>query len=334
MLGVKDGALFDFFEQGMLTANGGIHRRRRAPFSRSFAARAIADLRPRLRRTSEELIDSWYADGHVEFVAHFAGQLPARIIGDLLGLPQADIPFFTELVYEVTRFVSHSITPDEIPKSEAACRQLCEYVEKTLNDRRRIPRDDFLSHFLTNAEAAGEMSPLEMIFQITQLIIGGTDTTRVAIVMQVALLLQHREQWDAVCRDPTLIPGAVAEAMRFEPSVASFVRVTTEDIEVGGAVLPSGQLAIMSTISAARDEEAYERPDVFDIRRTDHPRLHPIFGAGAHRCIGEALARAELEESLAALATRIPQLQLDQGPAIKGHAGIRRVDEMQISWRP
>ena len=334
MLGVKDGALFDFFEQGMLTANGGIHRRRRAPFSRSFAARAIADLRPRLRRTSEALIDSWYADGHVEFVAQFAGQLPARIIGDLLGLPQADIPFFTGLVYQVTRFVSHSITPDEIPKSEAACRQLRDYVEKTLNDRRRTPRGDFLSHFLMNAEAAGELSPLEMVFQITQLIIGGTDTTRVAIVMQVALLLQHREQWDAVCRDPTLVSGAVAEAMRFEPSVASFVRVTTEDIEVGGAVLPTGQLAVMSTMSAARDEEVYERPDVFDIRRNDHPRLHPIFGAGAHRCIGEALARAELEESLSALTTRIPQLHLDQAPAIKGHAGIRRIDTMQISWRP
>src|SRR3569833_4325862 len=75
MLGVKDGRLFDFFEQGMLTANGLVHRRRRAPFSRSFAARTIADLRPRLRRTSEELINSWYSDGHVEFVTNFACQL-------------------------------------------------------------------------------------------------------------------------------------------------------------------------------------------------------------------------------------------------------------------
>jgi cytochrome P450 len=334
LFGVTEGSLFDFFEQGMLTANGDVHRRRRSPFSRSFAARTMVDLRPHIRRSSEELIESWYADGQVEFVGQYADQLPARVIGDLLGLPRADIPSFTKLVYLVTRFISTSILPDEIPESEAACQQLRDYVEKTLEDRRRAPRDDFLSDFLAKADAASELSPLEIIFQIVQLIVGGTDTTRVAIVVQLALLLQHREQWDAVCRDPSLIPGAVAEAMRFEPSVASFVRVTTEEIEVGGAVLPARQFVILSTMSGARDEEAYQRPDVFDIRRTDQPRLLPTFGAGAHRCIGEALARVELEESLAALAARIPQLQLDQAPAITGHSGIRRVDTMRLIWQP
>jgi cytochrome P450 len=334
LFGVTEGALFDLFDQGMLTANGAVHRRRRSPFSRSFAARTIADLRPQIRRSVEELIESWHADGQVEFVGQFATQLPARVIGDLLGLPRADIPSFTKLVYLATRFFSSSVSPDEIPGTEAACQQLRDYVAKTLEDRRRAPRDDFLSEFLEKADAAGEMSPLEIIFQIVQLIIGGTDTTRVAIVVQLALLLQHREQWDAVCRDASLIPGAVAEAMRFDPSVASYVRVTTEDIEVGGAVLPAGQLIVLSTMSAARDEEAYEHPDVFDIRRTDQPRLLPAFGAGAHRCIGEALARVELEESLAAIAARIPQLQLDQAPVIKGHSGIRRVDTMRISWQP
>ncbi|QOZ08189.1 cytochrome P450 [Bradyrhizobium sp. CCBAU 51765] len=334
LFGVTEGALFDLFAHGMLTANGAVHRRRRSPFSKSFAARMMADLRPHIRRSSEQLIESWYADGQVEFVGRFAAQLPAQVIGDLLGLPRADTPSFTELVHAVTRFLSASILPDEIPESEVACQQLRAYVEKTIEDRRRTPRDDFLSDFLGKADAAGELSPLEIIFQIVQLIVGGTDTTRVAIVMQLALLLQHREQWEAVCRDPSLIPGAVAEAMRFEPSVASFIRVTAEDIEVGGAVLPARQLVILSTMSAARDEEAYERPDAFDIRRTDQPRLLPAFGAGAHRCIGEALARIELEESLAALAARIPQLRLDEAPAIKGHSGIRRLDTMRISWRP
>jgi cytochrome P450 len=334
MRGVTDGALYDFFDQGMLGANGDVHRRRRSPLSRSFAARTIADLRPHIRRSTEEIIDHWYADRQVEFVGHFAAQLPARVIGDILGLPRADIPSFTKLVYDVTRFVSHSVTSAEIPASEAACQLLREYVETTLDDRRRFPCGDFLSDFLAKAEAAGELSALEIVIQIVQLIVGGTDTIRVAIVMQVALLLQHREQWDAVCRNPALIPGAVAEAMRFEPSVASFIRVTTEDIEIRGSVLPAQHLVVMSTMSAARDEEAYERPDMFDIHRDDQPRLIPAFGSGVHRCLGEALARAELEESLAVLATRMPKLQLDQAPAIKGHAGFRRVDTMRLSWQP
>ncbi len=126
--GVTEGALFDLFDQEMLTANGAVHRRRRSPFSRGFAARTIADLRPRIRRAAEELIDSWYNDGQVELVEQFASPLPARVIGEMLGLPRADIPSFTELVYEVS--------PEQIPKSEAATRQLCEYVKNTLDDRR------------------------------------------------------------------------------------------------------------------------------------------------------------------------------------------------------
>ena len=333
MHSVTDGTLFDTFRYGMLTANGDGHRRRRAPFSRTFAARMITELRPHIRRSVEKLVDGWYADGQVDFLEQFAAQVPARVISDLLGLPREDIPSFTKLVYQVSRFISFSFRPDEIPDIEAAARQLQDYVERTLDHRRRAPCDDFLSRFVAAADAAAEMSPVEIIFQIVQLIIGGTDTTRVAIVMQVALLLQHHEQWTAVCRDPGLIPAAVEESMRFEPSVASVSRVAAEDIEVGGVIIPAGKFVTLSTISGMRDESAYDDPDVFDIRRVRQPRLHPIFGGGPHRCIGEALARAELEESLAVLTARIPQLRLDQAPAIKGHSGIRRVDVMHVSWR-
>src|ERR1700742_2805852 len=181
LYGVTEGPLFDLFEQGMLTSNGGVHRRRRAPLSRSFAVRTMADLRPHIRRSAEELIESWYANGQVEFVGQFAAQLPARVIGDLLGLPRADIPSFTKLVYLVTRFLSASILPDEIPESESACQQLRDYVEKALEDRRRAPRDDFLSGFLAKADEAGELSASEILFQIVQPIVGATDTTRLAM---------------------------------------------------------------------------------------------------------------------------------------------------------
>ena len=332
MHSVTDGALFDIFRFGMLTANGDAHRRRRSPFSRTFAPRTITELRPHIRRSAEELVDGWYADGQVDFLEQFAAQVPAQVISDLLGLPREDIPSFTKLVYQVSRFISFSFTPDEIPDIEAAARQLQDYVERTLAQRRRAPCDDFLSRFVAAADDAAEMSPIEIIFQIVQLIIGGTDTTRVAIVMQVALLLQHHEQWMAVCRDPGLIPAAVDESMRFEPSVASISRTAAEDIEVGGAIIPAGKFVTLSSMSGMRDERAYDDPDVFNIRRVHQPRLHPVFGGGPHRCIGEALARAELEESLAVLTARIPQLRLDRAPAINGHSGIRRVDTMRVSW--
>jgi cytochrome P450 len=332
MQAVTKGSLFDTFRYGMLTANGDVHRRRRSPFTRTFAARMISEMRPAIRHSAEELIDAWYADGQVEFIGNFAAQIPARVISDLLGLQRVDIPDFTKLVYDVTRFISFSIKQDEIPGAEAAAQQLEDYVERTLEERRRSPRDDFLSRFLATTDEAAEMSPLEVVFQILQLIIGGTDTTRVAIAVQVALLLKHHEQWTAVCHNPHLIPKAVAESMRYEPSVASAARIAAEDIEVDGTVLPAGGFITLSTMSGMRDERAYSRPDVFDIHQTRQQRLHPIFGGGAHRCIGEALARAELEETLGALTTRIPQLRLDQAPTITGHSGIRRIDAMRISW--
>ncbi|WP_395672164.1 cytochrome P450 [Inquilinus sp.] len=332
MLGVTEGPLFDAFDYGMLTANGDAHRRRRAPFSRTFAARAMAGLRPVIRRSAERLIEAWRAAGHVEFVEQFASRLPAVVISDLLGLPQRDIPAFTRHVYDVTRFVTLSVQPEEISVAEDAMRHLLGYVEALLDERRRQPRGDFLSAFLAAADDAGELSPLEMLFQIIILIIAGTDTTRVAAVMQVCLLLQHREQWTEVCLDPALIPAAVAEALRYEPSAASFGRVTIEDIDLQGFMIPAGTLCTLSTMSAMRDERVYANPDVFDIHRVVPTRLHPVFGAGAHRCIGEALARIELEESLGALTAAIPQLRLETAPVIRGYTGIRRVDRMDLSW--
>jgi cytochrome P450 family 103 len=143
MLGIKSGALSDLIYYGMLYANGALHRRRRSPFARSFAARMIVDLRPNIRRLSMDLIDNWYRDGQVEFVEQFAAQLPTRIIGDLFGLPRAEFPTFTKLVYEVTRFFRLSMPPGEIPEIEAACRQLRDYVEETLDDRRGAPSQRF-----------------------------------------------------------------------------------------------------------------------------------------------------------------------------------------------
>jgi cytochrome P450 len=334
-LGISSGAIFDLFTFSMITADGDAHRRRRAPFSKLFAARAINDIRHSIRRTADDLIGEWYERGEVDYFAEFAAPMPARIISTLLGLPREEIPEFTKVVYEVTKIFSFGLKPEEIGEIETAVAQLRDYVDKAIQERRRNPREDFLSAFLAGAKEAGELSPEEMIYQIVPLIFGGADTTRVALAMQLALLLQYRDQWHDVCRNSTLIPRAVAEAMRYEPSGAGTARLAREDIPVDGSAIPAGQLIVLSMMSAMRDEKVYRDPDRFDIHRADQLRLHPIFGFGAHRCIGEALARAELEESLSAITAIIPHLHLDAMPQIKGHYGVRRIDaEMRVHWKP
>jgi cytochrome P450 len=334
IVGITDGPLFDVLTYGMLTCNGAVHRRRRSPFTRAFAARLIVEMRPRIRATAEDLIKSWYEEGEIDLVDRYAALLPAQMISDLIGLSRTDIPHFTNLVYQVSRMLSFSFRREDIASTEIAARQLCDYIETVVDERRRKPRNDFLSSFLEAADTAGELSPVEIVFQIFVLILGGTDTTRVASTMQVALLLQHSEQWDAICRNPSLIPGAVTESLRYEPSVASVSRITLEDIELDGHILPAGRLTILSTMSAMRDELVYDRPDTFDIHRTDHPRLQPVFGGGVHRCLGEALARVELEEALGALIEHIPRLRLaGPPPKLQGHSGIRRIDQMRVAWQ-
>lgn len=329
MQGVTGGALFDMFHYGMLTANGTEHRRRRAPFTRSFAAGMIAALRPTIRAGAARLIDEWH--GEVDLVEHYAAELPARVISAILGLPEADIPHFTALVYSVSRIISFTFPPDQLAKIEADGRELYEYVDALLQRRRETPHDDLLSAYLADAAAKGELSPVEIVVQIVILIAGGTDTTRVAMASQVSLLLQHREQWDAVCADPKLTHQAVAEALRFEPSVGSVGRQLAHDITIGDVSVAAGSFLMLSTMSASRDEAVHARPDTFDIHRTDQRRLHPAFGGGVHRCLGEALAWAELEEGLTMLTARRPQLHLaGPPPPVRGHMGIRRIGAMPV----
>lgn len=332
--GVTGGYLYDIIQHTMLHSNGTVHRQRRAPLSRAFALRLITELRSAIRTRAHQLIDRVESRSEMDLVDDFAALIPAHIISEILGLPAADIPEFTRWVYSISRAFSFSFSPSDIPDMEDAAGHLTEYVRSLLADRRATPRLDFLSSYILGVDAAEKLSPTEVIVQIITAIIGGSDTTRAAMAIQVFLLLQHREQWEAVCTgDMSLIAGAVSEAMRYEPSVGSTPRFTLADIEISGYLVPAGSVLSLSTLSAMRDPALYRDPDRFNIRRTDHPRRHMVFGGGAHRCLGEALARAELEEGLAALVERLPKLRLVGEPLrVFGHAGIRRISPMRVCW--
>ena len=331
--GVTQGHLFDFFNNTMLLSNGPKHRQRRAPLSHAFAYKVVKDLRPHIRQIVSNLIDEHYVRGEMSFRDEFAALVPARVTADILGIPAADIPEFTRNVYQLARALSSSFGPEDIQGLDAAAENLTQYVEQLLTERSREPRDDLLTQYLYAVDEAEVLSRIETLTQIVSVILAGSDTTRAALTIQVSLLMQNRDQWDALRRDPALVPGAVLESLRYEPSVGSFPRVTLEDIEIGGWTVPRNRLLSMSTLSAMRDPALYSDPDRFDISRTDHPRRPLVFGAGAHRCLGETLALAELEEALAILAERLPELELAGDiPTVEGSGGIRRVSEMQVRW--
>jgi hypothetical protein len=207
------------------------------------------------------------------------------------------------------------------------------YARELLANRRATPREDFLTSYVRATDTEGNLTPEETLAQIVTVILAGSDTTRAAMTIQVALLLQHREQWEAVCNNSALTSNAVAECLRYEPSVGSIPRLTLEEIELDGHVVPRNRMLALSTLSAMRDPAVYTDPDRFDILRSDQSRKHLVFGGGSHRCLGEALAKAELEEGLAALAARLLQLRVTgEPPTIRGYGGIRRVSSLYVAW--
>jgi Cytochrome P450 len=179
--------------------------------------------------------------------------------------------------------------------------------------------------------AEGDLSADEVRAQITSVILAGADTTRMALSSTLSQLLQHPEQWQALYADPDgLKAGAAAEGLRFDPVIGSLPRVAIREFELSGVRVPEGTVLAPLVIAALRDPEVYADPGRFDIHRADHPRYHPVFGAGAHRCLGEALARAELEEALAVLAREAPGSELVRAPVLKGLSGARGIDAMRV----
>lgn len=327
---IPDGVTADLVRDFFLFANGAEHRAKRALFARTFSHSMIRAARPIARGVADAIVGDLPGHGCFDFVETIATRLPAEMIAQILGLPNTDAPFFSAKVYELARSMSPIYPSHDHHLIEAAASDLRAYVSDQIRDRMRQSRDDVLSH-LTGAWQSDMVLPFdEFVTQVIGLIAGGIDTVRGAFAMLVALLLQHPDDWNAVTADPGLIPGAVAESLRFEPSVASIARFVTAPIEFCGVTIPAGALVRISTMSAMRDPALYAEPDRFDIRRTDHPRLHMVFGQGPHRCIGEMLARMEMEEGLEALIARAPALELISPPDLSGFGGIRAISPMRV----
>ncbi|MDP3410360.1 cytochrome P450 [Bosea sp. (in: a-proteobacteria)] len=330
--GLSQGALFDIFAHGMLTANGGVHQDRRSPMSRALIGEVAEQYRLHVRRSAHALIDRCFADGGMELVGDYAAPLPARGLAGLLGVPAGEIAPFLRDIDAMNAFFRPDATAATVASAEKAAARVRSAIMLLLDCDGDDQAGGFLQHYARLAETELRHARVETLMQIVQLIIGGTESVRTAIVAQTANLLANPLQWQAVCKDPERVPAAVAEAMRFEPGIAGLVRVSAEDIDIEGRRLPAGQLVVLSLLSALRDERIFDRPNVFDIFRLNPGPSHLGFGGGPHRCVADALGRAALQEALSVLTERLPHLRLDQPPVFSGHVFVRGNTECRVTW--
>ncbi|MEO0659090.1 MAG: cytochrome P450 [Pseudomonadota bacterium] len=327
---IPDGITARFVSDLFLFGDGDAHRQKRGLFARSFAHRSIQNLRNQIRSTANGIIAELPRGTPFDFVDRVASRVPADIIAAILGLPREYTRHFAQLVNKVSLALGSIYPSDRHDMIESATAELFDYVEGQMQARTTAPRDDMLSRLVADWDAKGEMPFESLVFQVVGMIIAGSDTTRGAFAVLCAVLLQRPADWSALCNDHSLISGAVAEGLRYEPAVATIPRVTTAPIDLEGIEIPAGSVVRLSTMSAMRDPSFYAIPEDFDIRRPDHPRLHLVFGLGPHRCIGELLARIEMEESLAALLDAAPEMELVSAPNMLGFGGLRSVTPMTV----
>lgn len=320
---IPPGRCRSFLENTMLLSNGPAHQHLRGAFVRTFAHPVMKAKRPAVRAVADRIVADLPRGEDFDFLALCASRLPAEMIAEVLGLPVEQSAWFAGQVYSLSRSLMVPYDLERHDEIEAAAEALYAFVADALEARRNDPQDDLLT-MLVGDESARALTPEELIYQVMTLILAGSDTTRSGFTLAVGRLLGDRALWQALLDDRELIPAAVAESLRAEPPVGSIPRYVVAPVDFGEVTLPAGSILGLATLSAMRDETRVSAPATFDLHREDTPQPHPVFGGGAHRCLGEMLARIEMEEGLAALLDGAPDITLIEAPRMLGFGGIRR----------
>jgi cytochrome P450 len=301
--------LIEHMQRWLLVQGPARHATLRKLMNRGFGPSVIERLKPRIATIVTQLIDSF--DGReVDLVRDFAYPLPVYVISALLGVPEQRRARMVVLSNDLAVwFGNPRKTPAASAVAQTAIRELVGHFEEIIRSRRQRAGDDLLSLLLeiSTDEEIG-MSDADLHAQCVMLLFAGHETTRNLISNALYTLLTHREQWEQLRQDPNLARGVVEETLRYESPVQASGRTLIQEIEIDGVTLPAGASLQFMIGAAHRDEQQFDDPDRFDIRRP-HIR-HLAFGGDAHVCLGSTLARLEGQMAIGELVRRFPNLEL------------------------
>jgi cytochrome P450 len=285
------------------------HTRLRSLVAQAFSAPRIQALRIHIEAVAERILDRVETEAPFDLIEMFAYPLPSWVIAELLGTPLDDrirLSTWTERILKLQGMP----LPDKVTRHEghAAARDFMAYTRHLIEVRRKRPGDDVLSALIAAEEHGDRLTAEEIAECVVFLSNAGFTTTRNLIGSAVVALLKNRDQWELLVKDPSLIRGAVEEALRYDCSLTSTPRFARHETIVGGRRLAAGAAVSCLLNAANRDPERFADPDRFDILRTD--KKHLAFGGGVHFCLGAPLARLQIEIALCALLRRYPRLRL------------------------
>src|ERR1700761_8147302 len=332
LFGIGEGPLHEEIVKNIINVNGDDHRRLRNLVNPALAPRAVARYRPGMRDYLAELLDAIAPRPECEFIAAIAKPYPSLVIAQVMGAPRRDAPKLHEWSNLIQRqFDATSLTEDR-PRIEAAVAEFYTWGDALITARRDDPGEDLITDLIA-AETEGErLSHDELRNLVLNILVGGVDTSQSQLAHAVRLLAMAPDQWDALRADPDgLALAAVDEALRYEPITPFTARITTAEIEHRGVTFPAGSVILVSAWHANRQGLD---PDEFDITADRGGARVLTFGAGIHYCVGANLARAEMQEGLAALARRVERLELAGEPEFGTPSGIYGLDTLplRLDW--
>jgi cytochrome P450 len=298
------------------------HARLRKPAARAFSMKRVNALVPVIEATTARLLDAVGPATEFDLVAALAFPLPANIVFSLIGVPEQDHAQIKHWSgYRAALGWGRPAPEDqvEIATGMAAYRA---YLRKLVDVKAAEPGDDLTSDLIAIQRENSERLTLEEIASILfSLSFAGHETTTGLIGNTVRRLLEDPSRWSGIASNPGLIPAAVEETLRFDPSVPVWRRVTTRPATLAGVSLPEGARLFLWLAAAGRDAAAFSHPDVFDLHRPDSGR-HLAFGKGLHYCLGANLGKLETQIAVAALADRYPRLRLAPDQRLTFHPNI------------
>jgi len=329
--GSGEGAFYRLMRNAMLFLDKPAHDRVRKLVYKAFTPRAVAPTRELTEQIAHTLIDRVAAVRSMDFVRDFAYPIPIGVIARLLGLPDEAQTSIEEWAWDFARAGDPmTATPEIVERGNQAAEGFTELFDDALRQRRAHPADDILST-LVHAEDAGEsLSHDEAIATCVLLLQAGHETTADLLGNGMIALFRNPGELRRLRSDPTLMPRAVEELLRFDPSVQMSMRFVRESIEVDGATLPGGSMAALVYGAANHDPAVFDDPEVL---RLDRSPVHLAFSAGAYYCIGNALARTEIQAALRVLLDRLPSIRADADTFVQRRTmRLRGPQELLVAW--
>ena len=305
------------------------HKRLRALVNKAFTPKAVNALEPHIRSLLGSLLDEIDDPAGFDLMQAVAQPLPVIVIAEMLGVPPEDRAQFKIWSDQRARTLEPSIDARERALAEAANKSLNNYFRPIIEERRAAPQDDIVSALAQAEEEGDRLTELEMLNMLRLLLIAGNETTTNLIGNGVLALLRHPDQLQRLRDDPSLIPLAVDELLRFDSPVQTDFRRALEDCEVNGFPLKKRDNIVLLLGAANRDPDVFDEPDRLDVGRGD--RSHLSFGRGIHHCIGAPLARLEGRVVLEMLLERFSQISLrDRQPRFRNSIVLRGLESLPV----